>query len=141
MSTKRKQLNIGIVTFPLLKSGITPLSNLVDILYPLSGDFYLITGPEEVNLKKLVNKLNLRANVEFLGFIENHDDVIRQLKASDVFALPSIVEGFGMVVIEAMAAGIPYVASDIPPIREVTSKGIGGLLFEPTNCEDLALKL
>jgi len=44
MSTKRKQLNIGIVTFPLLKSGITPLSNLVDILYPLSGDFYLITG-------------------------------------------------------------------------------------------------
>ncbi|MCD6210317.1 MAG: glycosyltransferase family 4 protein [Methanophagales archaeon] len=99
------------------------------------------TGPEEVNLKKLVNKLNLRANVEFLGFIENHDDVIRQLKASDVFALPSIVEGFGMVVIEAMAAGIPYVASDIPPIREVTSKGIGGLLFEPTNCEDLALKV
>ena len=99
------------------------------------------TGPEEANLKKLVSKLNLGDNIEFLVFVENHDDVIRILKASHVFALPSIVEGFGMVVIEAMAAGIPYVASDIPPIRETTNSGIGGLLFEPVNSEDLALKI
>jgi len=99
------------------------------------------TGPEEANLKKLVSNLSLRENVEFVGFVEDHDDVIRILKASYVFALPSIVEGFGMVVIEAMAAGIPYVASDIPPIREATNNGIGGLLCKPANCEDLALKL
>ena len=99
------------------------------------------TGPGELNLKNLVSKLDLEENVEFLGFVENHDDVIRILKASHVFALSSIVEGFGMVVIEAMVADIPYVASDIPPIREATNKGIGGLLYEPGNCKDLALKI
>ena len=99
------------------------------------------TGPEEANLKKLVSKRDLEENIEFLGFVENHDDIIRILKASHVFALPSIVEGFGIVVIEAMAAGIPYVASDIPPIVEATNNGIGGLLSEPVNSEDLALKI
>lgn len=99
------------------------------------------TGPEEANLKKLVSKLYLEESIEFLGFVENHNDVIRILKASHVFALPSVVEGFGMVVIEAMAADIPYVASDIPPIREATNNGLGGVLFEPENSEDLALKI
>lgn len=43
---KKDRLNIGIVTFPIPKSGITPLSNLVDILYPLLDDIHLITGNE-----------------------------------------------------------------------------------------------
>ena len=99
------------------------------------------TGPEEANLRKLASKLALEKNIDFEGFLESHQEVIRILKASHIFALSSIVEGFGMAVIEAMAAGIPYVASDIPPIREATNNGIGGLLFEPENCEDLALKI
>ena len=99
------------------------------------------TGPEETNLKKLTNKLGLVDNIEFLGFVERHDDVIKILKASHVFVLPSIVEGFGMVVVEAMAAGIPYVASDIPPIREVTDGGVGGVLFNPMDYKNLALMI
>ncbi|MFO7967354.1 MAG: glycosyltransferase family 4 protein [Archaeoglobaceae archaeon] len=99
------------------------------------------SGPEEDNLRELVKELGLEENVEFLGFVEGHDDVIRVLKASHVFALPSVVEGFGMVVIEALAAGIPYVASNISPVYEVTNGGVGGLLFEPMNHEDLAEKL
>ena len=43
-----------------------------------------------------------------------------------------------MVVVEAMAAGVPYVASDIPPIREVTKGGLGGKLIRPLDPEDLA---
>ena len=39
-----KKTNIGVLTFPIYKSGNTPLSNLIDILYPLSNDIYLITG-------------------------------------------------------------------------------------------------
>ena len=46
MNMKKDRLNICILTFPIPKSGITPLSNLVDILYPLSDDIYLITGNE-----------------------------------------------------------------------------------------------
>lgn len=99
------------------------------------------SGPEEGNLRRFVKELGLEENVEFLGFIEDHNDVIRVLKASHVFALPSVVEGFGMVVIEALAAGIPYVASNISPIYEVTKGGVGGLLFKPMDYGDLAQKI
>ena len=80
-------------------------------------------------------------DINFVGKISNASDLIKVLKSSHVFALPSIAEGFGIVIIEAVAAGIPYVASDIPPIREVTNGGIGGLLCEPKNYNDLALKI
>jgi glycosyltransferase involved in cell wall biosynthesis len=46
-----------------------------------------------------------------------------------------------MVVIEAMAAGLPYIAADIPAVREATDGGMGGLLYEPANHEQLAANL
>jgi glycosyltransferase involved in cell wall biosynthesis len=52
-----------------------------------------------------------------------------------------VVEGFGIVVLEAMACSSPYVASDIPPLREVTNNGVGGLLFEKENPKDLSQKI
>jgi glycosyltransferase involved in cell wall biosynthesis len=51
------------------------------------------------------------------------------------------VEGFGMVVLEAMGLGIPYVCSDIPPLIEITENGKGGLIFKKDNPNDLADKL
>src|SRR5215469_12013345 len=52
-------------------------------------------------------------------------------RAASVFAFPSLAEGFGMPVLEAMASGVPVVASDIPPIAEVT--GSAAALVPPTN--------
>jgi glycosyltransferase involved in cell wall biosynthesis len=98
------------------------------------------SGPEEFKLKALVDELDLRNNVEFLGFVKEHQQVIRILKASHVFCLPSIVEGFGIVVVESMAAGVPFVASDIPPLLEAADGG-GGLFFKPLDHQDLADKL
>jgi len=49
-----------------------------------------------------------------LGFLENHEDVISVMKSSKVFAFPSGREGFGMVVLEANASGIPAVVVDHP---------------------------
>jgi len=66
-------------------------------------------GPEKKNLEALTQKLNLKKNVKFLGFIENHDDVYALMKSSKVFVLPSTREGFGIVVIEANACGIPVI--------------------------------
>jgi glycosyltransferase involved in cell wall biosynthesis len=98
-------------------------------------------GPESKKLKGMVQKLDLDGNVNFLGFIKRHDDVIKIIKKSHVFCLPSIVEGFGIVVIEAMACSTPYVCSNIPPLKEVTNNGMGGLLFERENPHDLAKKI
>ena len=63
------------------------------------------------------------------------------MKRSHVFVLPSIVEGFGMVVLEAMACKVPYVASSIPPIKEITQNGKGGFLFKPQDVNDCAEKI
>jgi glycosyltransferase involved in cell wall biosynthesis len=98
-------------------------------------------GPQEEYLKTLSKELGIIDRIDFLGKISDTQDMIKILKKSHVFALPSITEGFGMVIIEALAASIPYVSSDIPPIREITNGGIGGFLCKTKNYKDLALKI
>ena len=99
------------------------------------------SGPERNNLQNLTTKLNLSDYVKFLGFLDNYTEVISHLKNSYLFSLPSKVEGFGMVTIESAAAGTPYINSAIPATIEITRNGLGGLLFNPEDIEDLATKL
>lgn len=66
-------------------------------------------GPEKGKLKNLTESLGLRSNVKFMGFLENHDDVISLMKSSKVFVFPSTREGFGIAAIEANACGLPVV--------------------------------
>lgn len=68
------------------------------------------------NLQELVERLGLQDQVRLVGF---RQDIASGLHALDVFALASRSEGFGQVVIEAMAAGKPVVASRIPPLLEI----------------------
>ena len=98
-------------------------------------------GPEMKNLRKLSKKLGLEKNIDFLGFVKKNEDVVKTLKSSDVFCSASIVEGFGMVVVEAMASNVPYVCSDIEPFKEVTENGKGGLIFKKEDYKDLAEKI
>ena len=99
------------------------------------------SGPKEAELKKLARELNLDSNVTFLGFVRKHQEVIDRLKKSQIFCLPSSVEGFGMVTIEALAASVPYVNSDIKPTIEITQNGKGGLLYPTGQVEKLASSL
>ena len=71
-------------------------------------------GPERDKLEKLCKDLGLENNVAFLGFLKNSLEVISHMKASKVFVFPSIREGFGMVVLEAMASGLPVVTLNHP---------------------------
>lgn len=95
-------------------------------------------GPEKRKLEAEVTKLGLNKNVIFLGYLPSHKDVLRQMELARVFCHPSTVEGFGIVVIEAMALGVPVVAANIPVISEITKNGKGALLFKPQDCHDLA---
>lgn len=98
------------------------------------------TGEEQQNLETLVKKLKLEKTVTFKGRIANFDEVLKLRKRHQVFCLPSEIEGFGMVVIEAMALGLPVVCTDIPVLREITA-GKGALLFPKKNHKDLAKQL
>ncbi len=70
-------------------------------------------GPERKRLEKLSRTLKIEKNITFKEFFEKHDDMLRYIKASKIFVLPSSREGFGIVVIEANAAGIPVITVDV----------------------------
>jgi glycosyltransferase involved in cell wall biosynthesis len=71
-------------------------------------------GPERINLEEKVRSLDLSDNILFTGFLPRSEDVIAHMKSSRVFVLPSTREGFGISVLEALAAGIPVVTIDHP---------------------------
>lgn len=106
---------------------------------PLIKCFIIGKGPEEKKLKKLTSKLNLTENIIFRKDL-NYLALIKYLKKSQVFCLPSKIEGFGLVTIEALACGTPFIISDIPINREIT-KNKGGLYYSLAKKGDLALKI
>lgn len=98
------------------------------------------TGPREEYLKKMVKKFDLEENIKFYGFVKSHVDVLKTIKASDLFCLPSSVEGFGIVIVESMRLGVPFVASNIFPLIEASHKK-GGLFFQLKNYKELSEKI
>ena len=95
-------------------------------------------GPELDRLRALAAELGVDDIVECRGFVESHADVLAAVAASQAFVSASEIEGFGIVVVEAMALGVPYAISDIPAFREVTVGGRGGALFPAGDDEALA---
>ncbi|MGH9058007.1 MAG: glycosyltransferase, partial [Acidimicrobiales bacterium] len=95
-------------------------------------------GPEERRLRQLAHQLGIADRVDFRGFVSAHVDVLRIMAASRVVVSASTVEGFGIVLLEAMALGVPFVASDIDPHREFLAQGAPGLLFPAGDAVELA---
>lgn len=79
------------------------------------------TGPEETSLRKIANDLHIENRVEFLGHVA-HDELPKYLNASDIFIRPSRSEGMGASFPEAMAAGLPVIATQ--------EGGIADFLFD-----------
>jgi glycosyltransferase involved in cell wall biosynthesis len=94
-----------------------------------TGDFQY-----ERRLRKQVEHLGLTENVLFAGFQDYPELFISEF---DIFVLPSISEGFGIVLLEAMALGKPIVASNIGGIPEIVQHEKTGLLVPSANVEDL----
>ena len=82
--------------------------------HPELGCLIVGEGPERADLEGLASRLGISASVTFLDFLPSHDDVIALMKQSKVFVLPSVREGFGLVVLEANACGLPVVTVDHP---------------------------
>jgi L-malate glycosyltransferase len=82
-------------------------------------------GPERSRIEALVESLGLREHVRFLG---ERGDLVEILQQSDLFLLPSQTESFGLAALEAMACGVPVVASDVGGVAEVVADGQTGFL-------------
>lgn len=98
-------------------------------------------GLEYENLKKLIDSMRLNESVRLEGDVRQGSDLIKLYANCDVFCLPSRHETFGLVYLEAMAAGKPVVALKSTAVPEVVRDGTDGLLAQPENIEDLAEKI
>lgn len=98
-------------------------------------------GPELARLRTLVGSLNLGDTVEMVGSVPGEREVRDQLARADVFCLPSRQEGFGIVFLEAMAAGLPIVAADCGAVPETAPHGEVSILVAPDDVEGLAAAL
>lgn len=137
---KRKELGIPDNAIVLLSVGeLNKNKNHETIIKALSkldnkNIIYLIcgSGPLEQYLKDLASSLDISSQVRLLGF---RTDVCEIYKASDIFVFPSFREGLSVALMEAMAAGLPVVASDIRGNRDLIANGKGGYLVKPDDVD------
>ncbi len=120
----RKRLEVLLRAAALLRDSIPRLE------LRIAGN-----GPEYERLQQITRELNLEASVRWPGDV-SLKMLAGEYKRADIFCLPSVQEGFGIVFLEAMAAGKPIVAARGAAVPEVVRGG--GILVEPENPEALA---
>ncbi|NLI13109.1 glycosyltransferase [Pelotomaculum propionicicum] len=132
----------------------TPLVGIVARLHEVKGHSYFLeaacnilqqrpeirflivgAGPSRPALEKLAGDLGITEQVVFTGFM---DDVYSLMADLDLLVISSLWEGFGLTAIEAMALGVPVVATEVGGLPEVVLHGETGLLVPPANPAALA---
>ena len=98
-----------------------------EIIYLIAGD-----GPDRNRLEGKARNLGLEDHVIFTGFVDEKEKA-EYYRLADAYAMPSRGEGFGIVFLEAMACGVPVVASKVDGSREAVLNGKLGILVDPTN--------
>lgn len=121
---------------PILFEALNILSDRgVDFELDVIGD-----GPDRAALEDVAQSGALQGKINFLGY-KSQSDVAELLAQSDVFVLPSFAEGLPVVLMEALAASVPVVATQIAGVSELVQDGISGYLVPAGDASALADKL
>ena len=121
-----------------VQKGITFMLDAFKIVSDKYKNVHLLiagTGDLENSIKDFASKYDLENRIHLLGF---RKDIPELMRTFDVFLLPSLWEGFGIVLIEAMAAGKACVATNTSSIPEIVADGKSGLLVPAENTELIA---
>jgi glycosyltransferase involved in cell wall biosynthesis len=97
-------------------------------------------GEERKNLEKQVVELHLEEFVTFVGKVQN-SEVPNLMNASDIFVLPSLSEGLPTTILEAMAAGLPIITTNVRGLPEIVKDNENGFIIEPKNPKQIAEKV
>lgn len=114
---------------------VTDLVTAASLLFPpIFLDIYG-GGKDGKAIRAAIESLGMESHVFLHGPITNPQGALASI---DVLVLPSDAEGFGLVLIEAMSAGVPVIGTNVPGIRDVIENGVSGLLVPPRNPGALA---
>jgi glycosyltransferase involved in cell wall biosynthesis len=127
--TKRKGLEF------LIKAVKQLLPKYPNILLKIMGD-----GDEKENLVMLAKKLKLENNVQFLGRIPR-EETANYYQEANVFILPSFNEGMSNAMLEALATGLPIIATETGGTKELVTEGENGFIVAMGSREDLAERI
>jgi len=114
----------------LVKASKYIISKYPDTYFLFTGD-----GPLEQDLKRKALEMGISDNIIFSGW---RDDLAKIISIYDIFVLPSLNEGMGRVLVEAMALGKSIVASNVGGIPDLVTHGKNGFLVPPKNPKELA---
>ncbi len=121
---------------PILFESLTQLKAVYpDLCLTVVGD-----GEDRPALEQFVREQGLSQNVKFVGY-KSQTEVRQYLKETDIFVLPSFAEGVPVSLMEAMATGVPVIATRIAGISELVEDGQSGYLIAPGNIEQLSAKI
>ncbi len=149
-SMLREKLGLGDEKIILSIARLHPLKGLHSLVqaygtvarnFPETRLVILGKGPQEKELRDMAKQLNIEKKVSFLTEHVPHENISRLYNGADIFAFPSIVEPFGMVNLEAMACGVPTVASNTGGMRDMVLQGRTGFLFTPGDVKGIEIAL
>jgi len=136
---KKLILHVGRIVkeknIDLLIKAAPHIIDKIDAIFLIIGE-----GPAKIELEKMVKKMGLEKEFLFTGFIPD-EELADYYRAADVFIFPSTYETQGIVVLEAMASGLPVVAARARAIPEFVFDGENGFLFSPGDEKELAEKI
>ena len=136
-----KGLVVGTIGWLLPIKGPLYLLKAMEIIrqtHPGMQLVYVGKGDLEEGLKKEAYRIGVSDKVAFLGW---RDDIPEIMQVLDIFVLPSLNEGMGRVLVEAMAAGKPIVASKVGGIPDLVKDGHNGFLVKPGDVSDLSFAI
>jgi len=92
------------------------------------------SGKSEGGLRNIVARAGLEQVVEFVGFVEPGPELYREYDGADLFVSTSHTEGIPKTLYEAMARGLPIVATDVGGVAQLVTNRVNGLLVQPRDC-------
>lgn len=129
LTSEREKLIVYVGSF-IERKGVKYLLQAVANAFPNLSGYQLVLigdGPEKAYLQDLAQQLGIAERVRFLGFLPQ-DQVRHWLQRAKLFVLPSLEEGLGVVLLEALACGTPIVASGVGGIVDVVTAEVGQLV-------------
>ncbi|KKQ94466.1 MAG: Glycosyl transferase group 1 [candidate division CPR2 bacterium GW2011_GWC2_39_10] len=137
-SPKHDKIVIGSIGRLHKVKGYDNLIEAANILEDKNPNFRIVIwgdGPEKENLNKKIKDFEIDHHVELAGF---EPDLNKILSRVDVYIQPSLSEGFGLTVVEAMLAGRPVIVTPAGALKEIVNNGITGIISKSTEPKDLA---